>query len=209
MTPSTTIQNVPHKFEYDGHGVRLIYQHVLEELYRTFYTDFLETSRRRMRSENDTALPFLYNHFAIKYFNATSSKSLKEQSFTGNFRGKRTETRKDVRDMLSQKYIMWSYNDDAPSEGTKKELDEVEDSINILVDLMEEEFPFPCELENVLPNETIIPRNRREWYDLFDKIILPREHPDYSFLSPIPHVVFTVIASALVGFLLGKYFSRK
>jgi len=170
----TTILNVRHKHQYEGHGARLMQQRTAKALYQKFHEEFLQTTRNRKRYGNDTVVSFLYTYFAMKEFNGTKSDYLFKHNSFKVFWGKPDKARQDVAAMLKEKPISWCLNDDAPPNGrSEKEMKDLNESIKILLEIMEEEFPLPSELEKVQPNEAVIPRTLEEWNYFYS----PRPEP--------------------------------
>jgi len=164
----TTIANVKHKNYYNGHGVRFIQQHIMEGLYERFHDEFVETSSHRVRFENDTVMAFLYNQYAMREYGATRSVYLQQNSAFQLFSGKPKQTDDVVKQMLKERPISWCLNDDAPaSNAGKDKMEALEDSVRSLIQIMENEFPLPSEIEKLEPDQVVIPRTLEEWYAVY------------------------------------------
>jgi len=164
----TNITNVKHKNLYEGHGVRFIQQKVIEGLYQRFHEEFVETSKHRKRFLNDTVMSFLYNQYAMREHNASLSEYLCKSTIFKMFYGKPQHTINIVSQFFRDRPTSWCMNDDAPaSNAAKKRIRELNESIRILIELMENEFPLPSEFEKVKPDEIIIPRTLQEWHSLY------------------------------------------
>jgi len=205
VTNRTSIKRPPVRYYYEAHNARLIQLRYLKHLHTKFHEDFRETASRRLRYENDTALPFLYYNFVLEEYGGlpffplnVSNASMKYSRFTLNAHNVETVIFYNVK----HNFIAWCLNDQAGKIETVKDSMKYNASCDALERVLSEHFPLPSEVENVEPGQQLIPRSLEEYQLLYGWHTPPIKTPRPSVVIPslwICVVIYLMISVVVIS----------
>ena len=152
----------PVRYHYEGHNTRLFRTEVLRTMAERWPADYARTSSHRFRTENDVAIPFLFNNVVLEEFGGVPNKALRNANYYGNFMTRKDAMVKEVRNIRSGNYISWCLNDIVGKVETEKKEAQVKEAVEAYAKAMNEWLPLPSDLEKVAPGTKTIQSVRRE-----------------------------------------------
>jgi len=201
ITNDNNVENPTRNYRYEAHNVRLYQQRYMERIYDHFRDAFLETTKHRMRTRQDTVLSFIYNNAVLEEFGGITSTNLSKGMTYGTFTTDSKHVQQTVERFLKRKPIAWCMNDAAGKILTPKDEQDYDNAVAVLEKLLTEAFPLPSEVENVKPGESVIPRSLRE-YEILYGFIRPRLSNMPYLLAILWFIAFIYLVLTTLGLYL-------